>query len=83
LFTFLHHPEVPFDNNHAERTIRPAVIIRKNRYANGSQDGADLQAVLMSIYRTLKQRGHNPIQVIVEAIRTCLKTGQLPPLPGN
>ena len=57
LFTFLDHPEVPFDNNHAERTIRPAVIIRKNSYANGSttRRGADLQAVLMSIYRTLKQ----------------------------
>jgi hypothetical protein len=83
LFTFLDHPDVPFDNNHAERTIRPAVIMRKNSYANGSEDGADLQAVLMSIYRTLKQRGHNPIQVIVEAIRTSLKTGQLPPLPGK
>ena len=83
LFTFLDHPEVPFDNNHAERTIRPAVIIRKNSYANGSQDGADLQAVLMSIFRTLKQRGHKPVQAVVEALRTYLKTGQLPPLPSK
>ena len=28
LFTFLDQPGVPFDNNHAERMIRPAVIIR-------------------------------------------------------
>jgi transposase len=83
LFTFLDHPEVPFDNNHAERTIRPAVIIRKNSYANGSQDGADLQAVLMSIFRTLKQRGHNPVQAVVQALRSYLKTGQLPPLPAK
>jgi transposase len=83
LFTFLDHPEVPFDNNHAERMIRPAVIIRKNSYANGSFDGADLQAVLMSIYRTLKQRGHNPIQTIVSAVRTYLKTGSLPALPAR
>jgi hypothetical protein len=81
LFTFLDHPEVPFDNNHAERTLRPAVIIRKNSYANGSEDGADLQAVLMSLYRTLKQRGHNPMQTIVAAIRTYLTTGSLPTLP--
>lgn len=81
LFTFLDHPEVPFDNNHAERTIRPAVIMRKNSYANGSDDGADLQAVLMSIFRTLKQRGHNPVSAVIEALRTYLKTGQLPPLP--
>jgi hypothetical protein len=83
LFTFVDHPEVPFDNNHAERMIRPAVIIRKNSYANGSHDGADLQAVLMSIYRTLKQRGHNPIQTIIAAVRTYLKTGSLPPLPAK
>ena len=83
LFTFLDHPEVPFDNNHAERMIRPAVIIRKNSYANGSFDGADLQAVLMSIYRTLKQRGHNPIQTIIAAVRTHVKTGSLPPLPAK
>jgi hypothetical protein len=57
------------------------VIIRKNSYANGSDAGADLQAVLMSIYRTLKQRGHNPLETIVSAVRTYLKTGKLPPLP--
>jgi hypothetical protein len=30
-FTFLDQEEVPFDNNHAERSIRPAVILRKNK----------------------------------------------------
>jgi len=83
LFTFLDHPEVPYDNNTAERAIRPAVIIRKNSYANRSEAGADMQAPLMSIFRTLKQRGHNPLQTIVQALRTHLKTGQLPPLPGK
>ncbi|MDO4588123.1 MAG: transposase [Planctomycetia bacterium] len=28
--------ELPFDNNHAERSIRPAVIMRKNSYGNRS-----------------------------------------------
>lgn len=81
LLTFLDHPEVPFDNNHAERAIRPAVIIRKNSYCNRSERGADTQAVLMSVYRTLKQRGHDPISTISQAIATHLTTGQLPPLP--
>ena len=35
--------------------IRPAVIIRKNSYCNRSQRGANTQAVLMSVYRTLQQ----------------------------
>ena len=81
LFTFLDMPGVPFDNNHAERAIRPAVIIRKNSYGNRSDRGADTQAVLMSIYRTLKQRGHHPIQTIIQAIESFLTSGQLPPLP--
>jgi len=83
LFTFLEHPEVPFDNNAGERAIRPAVIIRKNSYANGSEAGADLQAVLMGIYRTLKQHGHNALEAIVSAVQTYLKTGQLAPLPAR
>lgn len=81
LFTFLERTDLPFDNNHAERAIRPAVIIRKNSYANRSDRGADAQAVLMSIYRTLKQRGHDPITIIRNALSTYLTTGQLPPLP--
>lgn len=81
LFTFLDHEGVPFDNNHAEREIRPAVIIRKNSYGNRSEAGADAQAVLMTIFRTLKQRGHPPMETIVKALREYLQTGKLPPLP--
>lgn len=81
LFTFLDQPGVPFENNYAERTIRPAVVIRKNSYGNRSERGADCQAVLMSVFRTLKQRGHDPITTIYNALGTYLKTGTLPPLP--
>jgi transposase len=83
LFTFLDHPDVPSDNNHAERQIRPAVILRKNSYANGSEEGAETQAILMSVFRTLKQRHHNPVSAVLDAVRAYLKTGQLPPVPGR
>ncbi|MBK8267223.1 MAG: transposase [Planctomycetes bacterium] len=83
LFTFLDEPGVPFDNNHAERAIRPAVNIRKNSQSNRSERGAKTQSVLMSVYRTLKQRGHSPIETIAKAIETYLNTGQLPPLPSK
>jgi transposase len=63
-------PGVPFDNNHAERSIRPAVIIRKNSYGNRSQRGADCQSVLMSVFRTLKQRGHDPVTTVCRALAT-------------
>ena len=81
VFTFLDQPGVPFENNAAERAIRPAVIIRKNSYGNRSAPGADVQAVLMSVMFTLKKRGHNPVKTVVEALTTYLQTGQLPPLP--
>lgn len=82
LFTFLDYPQIPFENNFAERQIRPAVILRKNSQSNHSDRGARTQAVLMSIYRTLRLRGHDPLQTIADALRTYLQTGQLPPLPA-
>ena len=81
LFTFLDQPDVPFDNNAAERGVRPAVIIRKNSYGNRSLRGADCQSVLMSVFRTLKQRGHDPVRTITDALASYLTTGKLPPLP--
>lgn len=81
LFTFLDYPAVPFDNNLAERMIRPAVILRKNCQSNRSEKGAAVQAVLMSVYRTLKLRGHDPLATIDSALRAWVTTGQLPPLP--
>lgn len=81
LFAFLDHPDVPFDNNLAERSIRPAVILRKNSNGNRSPQGADTQAVLMSVLFTLKKRGLNPVLVIRDALTGYLQTGELPPLP--
>ena len=81
LLTFLWNESVPSDNNHAERSIRPAVLIRKNSYANQSDRGALTQAVLMSVFRTLKQRGLNPIDTILKALTCYATTGKLPALP--
>jgi transposase len=81
MFTFLDYDDVPSDNNHAEREIRPAVIMRKNIYANRSKKGAYTQAVMMSVYRTLKLRNHDPIKIIAAAMATYIRTGKLPPLP--
>ena len=83
LFTFLDHPFVAADNNFGERQIRPAVILRKNSQSNRSDHGAATQAVLMSVYRTLRLRGHDPTMTITKALKTYLTTGKLPPLPDR
>jgi len=81
LFTFLDYPDVPHDNNFGERQIRPAVILRKNSQSNRSDRGAATQAILMSVYRTLKLRGVDPTKTIAGALKIYLTTGELPPLP--
>jgi transposase len=81
IFTFLDYANVPHDNNFGERQIRPAVILRKNSQSNRSDRGAATQAVLMSVYRTLKLRGLNPTKTIADALKTYLATGKLSPLP--
>ena len=83
LFTFLDYPDVPADNNFAERQIRPAVILRKNSQSNRSDRGAATQAILMSVYRTLRLRGLDPTETITNALKTYLITAALPPLPDQ
>jgi hypothetical protein len=81
LLTFLDHEEVPPDNNAGERGIRPAILIRKNSYANGSEKGAQTHAIFMTILRTLKMLWHNPVQILVDALKFYVRSGHLPPLP--
>lgn len=81
LLTFVECEGVPADNNHAEREIRPAVLMRKASYGNQSDRGAQTRAVLMTIYRTLKKRGLDPLQATVDALRAYALTGTLPALP--
>jgi len=83
LFTFLQYPEVPADNNHTERMIRPAVIARKNSYCNHSQKGADTQAILMSIFRTLHLREQDAIVILEGALKAYCRNGSLPPLQNK
>lgn len=80
LFTFLHNDQVPYDNNFGERSIRGAVIMRKNSYNNRSERGALTQSVLMSMFFTLKQRGLNPVATVKKALTIYIETGKLPML---
>lgn len=81
ILTFLDDPEVSPDNNHAERQIRPAVIMRKNSYCNRSERGAEVQAVMMSLFRTLQLRHLNPVESLLSVTQFAIKTGNAPALP--
>ncbi|WP_246114300.1 IS66 family transposase [Rubripirellula tenax] len=81
LLTFLWHDDVPSDNNAGERAIRPAVMIRKNSYCNHSERGALTQSVLMTVFRTLRLRGREPLATILDALAIDAATGNMPPMP--
>jgi transposase len=83
LLTFVEFEGVPSSNNHAEREVRPAVLMRKASYGNQSEAGAWTRAVLMSVLRTLKKRGLDPLQTILDALRNYATTGTMPPLPDK
>ena len=59
LFTFLEEEGIDWNNNAAERALRPSVVIRKMTYGNQSEEGARAHAVLMSVKETCNLRGEN------------------------
>ena len=78
--TFPDYDHVPYENNRAERRIRPAVMIRTNSLSKRSDRGANTQAILMRVYRTLRVRGLNPTKTIANALQSYVTTGTLPSL---
>jgi transposase len=53
LTTFVEHPEIPMDNNTAERALRGGAVGRKNYYGSGSLKSADFTAIMFTIIQTL------------------------------
>jgi transposase len=60
LTVFVRHPEVPMDNNRAERGLRNPVTGRKNYYGSGSQWSARLMAGMFTLLQTVIHWGLNP-----------------------
>lgn len=54
LTVFIEHPDIPMDNNTAERGLRGSVVGRKNYYGSGSVWSAELAAALFTIFGTMK-----------------------------
>lgn len=61
LFTFLRHPHTDATNWRGEHAMRQAVVNRKVWGGSRTRAGADVQAILMSVMRTLKLREVNAV----------------------
>jgi hypothetical protein len=68
LLVFLEEPEVPADNNLAERMIRPHVIIRNRSFQNRSARGAGAHEVMMSLLHTLRLQDEDPLAFFKKAV---------------
>ena len=64
VFTYLDVPGLPSDNNAAERSIKPHVIIRNRSYQNRTDAGAKAHGVLSSVLQTLLLQGRPVVQEI-------------------
>ena len=82
LTVFVDHPEVPLDNNTAERCHRGPVVARKNFYGSGSLWSGRLAAMLFSLFQTIRLWGMDVGQWLTAYLTTCAKAqGQAPPDP--
>jgi transposase len=75
LTVFVEHPEVPMDNNAAERAERGPVVGRKNYYGSGAVWAGQLAAVLFSLLETLKLWGLNAHLWLTSYLTACADNG--------
>ena len=82
LTVFVDHPEIPLDNNEAERRERGPVVARKNFYGSGSLASGRLTAMLFSLIQTLQLWELDATQWLTEYLASCAKAkGKPPPDP--
>jgi transposase len=75
LTIFVDHPEVPMDNNRAERVQRGPVVLRKNSYGSGAVWAGQLAAMLFSVFQTLNLWNINPRVWLTAYLQACAKAG--------
>jgi transposase len=75
LTVFVEHPEVPLDNNTAERAERGPVVGRKNYYGSGAVWAGELAAVLFSVLQTLCLWNINPRVWLTAYLQACARSG--------
>lgn len=79
LMVFVDNPQVPMDNNIAERRMRNPGMGRKNYYGSGSQWSAKLAAMMFSLFQTILLWGLNPYHWLHDYLDACAKNNGQPP----
>ena len=84
LTVFVDNPEVPMDNNEAERRLRGPVVARKNYYGSGALWSGRLAAMMFSLFQTIQLWGMDTGKWLTAYLSACAKAGgEAPPDPQN
>ena len=79
LSVFVDNPQVPMDNNVAERELRGAVIGRRLSFGSDSEDGAEFTATMYSVIGTLVLNGIDVLRWLEAWLEACAENGGQPP----
>jgi transposase len=79
LTVFVDRPEIPMDNNIAERGLRNPVVGRKIYYGSGSIGSAELATALFTVFKTLKLWKINIHTWLLAYFYECALVGGMPP----
>ena len=72
-------PQLPLDNNTAERALRNPVIGRKNFYGSGARWAADLAADVWTITATATRNDLEPLALLEDYLSACAQAGGTAP----
>ena len=75
LCVFVDHPQVPMDNNAAERANRVLAVARKNFYGSASQWSGELASACFTILATLRQHEICPRRYFQGYLEACARQG--------
>ena len=79
LSVFVDRPQVPLDNNKAERILRAPAIGRGLSFGSDSQGGARFTAIMYSVVGTLSMNGIDVLRWLQAWLTACAENGRKPP----
>ncbi|NJN00816.1 MAG: IS66 family transposase [Aquincola sp.] len=77
LTRFLENPQIPLDNNAAERSLRGPVIGRKVHYGSKSKRGTEVAAIFYTFFESAKLNEVEPVAYLRAVVGQLLRGGEI------
>lgn len=78
LIRFMQDPDIPLDNNLAERELRTPVVGRKNFYGTHSDRATEATAIFYSLISSCKRHGVNSKKFLKHYLTACIHNRSAP-----